>query len=226
MMNRSRKTDVVAGLLFLSVFGLGVTVLQVLQGPWLYSDTFLADVAPHSTAIIASVLLGFLSGSLTILISTLLYPLFRNVDTGLAHLYIAFCVVNFIAIGIDNVGTLSMLELSREYLESDPSGKEHVQALSHLVYRAHWWSHQSYLLLSCLPVFTLYAILYRGRLIPRVLSAFGMAAAVLMLLGITSAMFGHSISDNMLLPIALIQIVFPLWLLFKGVDTKTRLSPA
>jgi hypothetical protein len=34
------------------------------------------------------------------------------------------------------------------------------------------------------------------------------------------SIFGNSISMNMLLPIGLIQLIFPLWLIFKGLNSS------
>jgi hypothetical protein len=90
--------------------------------------------------------------------------------------------------------------------------------LETLVYQRHRWTHYFYLLLSCFPVFVLYYTLYLSKLVPRIISIFGIFAVVLMFIEEVLSIFGHSISMNMLLPIALVQITLPLWLLFKGLS--------
>jgi hypothetical protein len=55
-----------------------------------------------------------------------------------------------------------------------------------------------------------------SKLIPKVLSIVGIIAVILMFIEILFSILGHSISMNMLLPIGLIQLILPLWLLFKG----------
>jgi hypothetical protein len=43
---------------------------------------------------------------------------------------------------------------------------------------------------------------------------------LLMFIEILFSIFGNSISMNMLLPIGLIQLILPLWLIFKGFDSS------
>ena len=58
------------------------------------------------------------------------------------------------------------------------------------------------------------------KLTPRALSGFGVIAALLMFIEILATIFGKGISSNMMLPIGLIQLIFPFWLLFKGLNSS------
>ncbi|HAT65767.1 MAG TPA: DUF4386 domain-containing protein, partial [Flavobacteriaceae bacterium] len=160
---------------------------------------------------------SILSGLATITVATLLLPIFKRHNPHLAYVYFAFCILGFIAIMIDNVSVISMLELSNEYVKN--GNHTSVDMLETLVYQRHRWTHYFYLLLSCFPVFVLYYTLYLSKLVPRIISIFGIFAVILMFIEEVLSIFGHSISMNMLLPIALIQITLPLWLLFKGLNT-------
>jgi hypothetical protein len=61
-------------------------------------------------------------------------------------------------------------------------------------------------------------------LIPKIISAIGIIAVILMFIEILLSILGHSISMNMLLPIGLIQLFFPIWLLFKGLNLPVEKS--
>ena len=117
---------------------------------------------------------------------------------------------------IDNVSVLSMLELSKEYVNENQSSG----TLETLVYKKHWWTHYFYLLISCFPVFVLYYALYLSKLVPRIISVFGIIAIILMFIEELSSIFGHGISMNMLLPIGLIQLILPVWLIIKGFNSS------
>ena len=56
---------------------------------------------------------------------------------------------------------------------------------------------------------------------PRVISIFGIIAALLMFAEEILSIFGHGIGMNMLLPIGLIQLILPLWLILKGLKETT-----
>ncbi len=48
----------------------------------------------------------------------------------------------------------------------------------------------------------------------------GVIAVVLMFIEIMFSIFGHSISMNMMLPMGLIQLILPIWLVIKGLNSS------
>jgi hypothetical protein len=222
-MSSDQKTEKVAGVLFLIIFILGVTIYQVLQGDVLFSKDFLTKTSLHSNQIVLSTLVNFLSGILSIIISILLLPIIQKQSQRLAYLYISFCVLHFVGISVDNIASLSILELSQIYVESQITDLETLKITGAVFYKVHWRTHYISLLISCFPVFVLFYTLYFTRLIPRVISVFGVLAVILMLIEIVSSFLGYGISMNMMLPIAIIQLFFPIWLLIKGFNQhKTK----
>jgi len=220
-MKSNKKTGRLVGLLFLLIFATGIIVYRFLQGPVLFSEDFLSVTSENSNEIIISTLLLFLSGIMSIVIAAILLPIFKKHSTTLAFLYLVFCILSFVAISIDNIGVLSMLELSNEYAKSGSDNSNILTTLGNVLSKKHWWTHYLSLLISCFPVFILYYTLYLSKLIPKIISIVGIVAVVLMFIEILFSILGNSISMNMLLPIGLIQLIFPLWLIFKGFNLST-----
>ena len=218
-MNSDKKTARIIGVIFLTIFALGVTIYQVLQGPVLFADDFLTKTATHSNQIILSTLLGMLSGILSIIISIILLPIVKRQSDRLGYLYIAFCILQFVGISIDNASVLSILELSKEFAKNELTAIDTITAMGAVFYEKHRWTHYLSLLISCFPVFVLFYTLYFTKLIPKILSVFGIIATILMFVEILFSIFEHSISMNLLLPIALIQLLFPIWLIIKGFNS-------
>lgn len=220
-MKSHKKAGRLVGLLFLLIFVTGITVYQFLQGPVLFSDDFITATSANSREIIISILLLFLSGITDVFIATILFPIFKKYSITLAILYLAFSILGFIAISIDNISVLSMLELSLEYTKNGSDNTDILHSLGNVFYKKHWWTHYLSLLISCFPVFILYYTLYVSKLIPKVISIVGIIAVILMFIEILFSILGNSISMNMLLPIGLIQLILPLWLIFKGLNSST-----
>ncbi|CAM1356368.1 DUF4386 domain-containing protein [Tenacibaculum halocynthiae] len=218
-MNSNKKTGRITGVLLLFVFISGIIIFQFLQGPILFSDNFLTSTSENSNQIISSVVLGIFSGIVSIVVAIVLLPIFKKHNMLLAYLYFAFCILNFIAIMIDNVSVISMLELSKEYVGNESNNSLNI--LETLIYKKHFWTHYFYLLISCFPVFVLYYMFFLSKLLPRIISIFGIIAVILMFIEELSSIFGHSISMNMLLPIGIIQLILPFWLIFKGMNSST-----
>jgi hypothetical protein len=213
-MYSNKKAGRISGVLFLFVFISGVVIFQVLQGPVLFSDDFLTSTSNHSNKIIGSVLLSILSGLASISIATLLLPIFKRHSIYVAFLYLVFCILNFIAIMLDNVSVVTMLELSNDLVANGDSSA--MSVIGNLVYEKHHWTHYMYLLMSCFPVFVLYYGFYVSKIVPRLISIFGIFAVLLMFVEVLFSIFGNSISMNMMLPMGLIQLAIPLWLIIKG----------
>jgi hypothetical protein len=219
-MNSNKKKGRIIGVLFLLNFITGIVVFQFLQGPVLFGDHFLTEATSNANQLIASTLLGVLMGVNAIVIAIILFPVFKKHNSNLAVAYVAFCILYFIAICIDNVSVLSMLELSQEYVKNGSTNAATYEILETLFYKKHWWTHYFSLLISSFPVLILYYTFFTSKLIPRILSGFGIFAATLLFVEIFLSLIGHSIGMNMMIPIGLVQITLPFWLLFKGLKTK------
>ncbi|MCK8480596.1 DUF4386 domain-containing protein [Psychroserpens algicola] len=218
-MESNKNTGRLVGLLFLFLFATGIIVYQFLQGPVLFSDNFLTTTSENSNKIIISTLLLFISGIISIVIAVVLLPIFKKHSVILAYLYLASTILEFITISIDNISVLSMLELSLEYTKNESGNSDILSAIGTIFYKKHWWTHYLSLLMSCFPVFILYYTFFVSKLIPKVISIIGLIAVFLMFIEVVLSLFGHSISMNMLIPIGLIQLILPLWLIFKGLNS-------
>lgn len=209
------NTGRLVGVLFLLIFIAGVATYQFLQAP-LFSDDYLSAIASGSRQLIVSVVLGLFSGIASIVIASLLLPIFKKYNASLAYIYLAFCVFSSVSIAIDNISVLSLLDFSRLYVQELTGDTTILQLMGELLYERHWWTHYLSLLISCFPAFILYRALYLSQLVPRAISLFGMLAAALMFTEQLSSILGHSISMNMLLPMGLVQLFLPLWLIVRG----------
>lgn len=212
-MNSNLKTARIVGVLFLLIFVSGVTVYQILQAP-LLSEDFLKETVTHRNQLIGSTLLNMFSGIVSISIAVLLFPVFSKYNTNLARLYFAFTLLNFIAIVIDNGSVFSLLEFSK--VSSEIKSVDTLEALQKVFSEKHWWTHYISLLTSCFPVFVLYYTFFVTKLVPKLISIIGIIASVLMFTEMLSSIFSDGISMNLMLPMAFIQLLMPIWLIVKG----------
>ena len=223
-MNSNKKKGRIIGVLFLLNFITGILVYQFLQGPILFGDNFLTDAAANENQLIISTLLGVFMGVNAIIIAIILLPIFKKHNFNLAFLYLAFCILYFIVVCIDNTSVLSMLELSKAYVTNGSTNAANYEIMETVFFKRHWWTHYFSLLISSLPVFVLYYTFYTSKLIPRILSGFGILAATLLFVEIALSIFGQGLGMNMMLPIGLIQLILPIWLLIKGLKSQAEVE--
>lgn len=215
-----KKSGRIVGVLFLLNFVAGIIIYQILQGPVLFSKEFIALGAEKSSNLIISILLSVINGTASIAIAMILLPIFKKYHAKLAMAYLVFCVVYFMAMMVDNFSVFSMMQFSQEHAQNVNENSDSVQVLGDLLYKRHWWTHYISLLTSCLPVFVLYYNLFLSKLIPRAISIFGLVAVTLMFIQTLASIFGHSISMMLMIPMGLIQLTLPLWLIIKSFNSN------
>jgi len=220
-MKTDKNLGRIVGFLFLLVFINGIIIYQVLQGPVLFSDEFLTLTVQNANKIISSVLLQCGSGLMQIAVAILTLQIFNKVNKKLGFTYLALCILYFIMLAVDNISVLVLLEVSRAFVYETNITVDNVENISSIFYKNHWWTHYLSLTFSCLPAFTLYFILYAGKLIPKFISVFGMIAVLLMFIEMLFSLYDLSIGMYMIMPIALVQLVLPFWLIIKGLNSGT-----
>jgi len=211
----------IVGILLLTSIILGVVIYQILQGP-LFADDFLTSTSDNKNHIITSTFLGLLNGVITIIIAVVILPVFKQYNFGLSFLYLSFTIVYFAMIAIDNISTLSILELSISYSKHQEVNSESFGIISELLYQKHWWTHYMSLLTSSFYMFTFYLLFYQSKLIPRILSVGGLIAVSMMFIEILSSIFGQSIGMILMLPLGIVQLSLVVWLLIKGIKQNNK----
>lgn len=215
-----KKTGRLAGVLLLFTFISGIFNFQFLQSSVLSSKDFVITALENETNLIFSTILGTFSGIASLIVAILFLPIFRKKHIYLAFLYLVFCVINFVALMIDNHNVLEMSEFSKAFAKNTDNASNSLNIMKTVIAQKHLWTHYFYLLVSCFSVFVLYYTLFVSKLVPRILSGFGVLAVLFMFIQVLATIFKQSISMDMMIPIALIQFIFPIWLIFKGLKTE------
>ena len=175
----------------------------------------------RKTAIIVGVL--FMGFALA-MVPVVMFPVFKKVNEVLA----LGCVVFRGA--LESVGYMAtaamwllLVELSREHAEAASSGAPHFQTLGALLAgpTATYLTTIAFSLGSLM----FYYLFYQSRLVPRWLSIWGLAGAVLYLATPLLDMFGHGLGILMA-PLAVAEIVLAVWLIAKGFSAPALASVA
>jgi hypothetical protein len=153
----------------------------------------------------------------------MLFPTLKKYSEALALGYVGFRVAESVILALAAVGPLLLITLSQEYMASGSSDISMFQALGGLVIAAR--GHLASLLTPIffgLGALLLYYLLYRSKLVPRLISVWGLIAVVAVLAWNLLEAFGLSISAGMVfgLPIILNEIFLGIWLLAKGFNSS------
>ncbi len=187
------------------------------------SAGLLENAARMPNQVRAAVLLLFAGSAIAIAVAAAAWPSFRRYSSAMALWLLALAVAAFTLQTVDNAHLLSMLSLSQEYAKAGAAKPELFQALAIVAGSARKWAHYSYLLVAVSWILLLFVLLFRFRLVPRVLAALGVMAAVLQIIGVTlRGMFGYPPQMWMAVPMAPVYGGLALWLIVRGFDERDR----
>ena len=208
----------VIGILLLSQMAAGLTLpFILLDGSVVGYPGFLTAAAEHSFQVRAAVLIAFVGAALTVSLAIAALPVFRRYSIGTALGFLAVCAISGTLDVVHNASVMSMLSLSRRYLEAGASDAGLYQALAAVVHSARGWAHYTQLVAVGVWIFGFYSSLWRFRLVPRALASLGLIGILLQFTGVTlPAFLGYSQEARMAMPMGVIQMAVAIWLMAKG----------
>jgi uncharacterized protein DUF4386 len=215
-MSSENRAGRIIGILFILLMAGSGVVNFVLEAPLFGTPGFLVNAAPHARQIGLAALLGLGLEALWIGVAVTAFPIFRERDRAMALWLVALAAVTLAVAVMESIGVMSMVSLSEAYLKAGAAQREQIETVRVVVASARNWAHYMGRILDGVTAFFFYAALFRFALVPRVLSGFGLLAAVLMLASIGMPFFGHGVVFPMLAPLGLSQLILALWLLTKG----------
>ena len=224
-MDSNRKTAIIVGVLF--IFAIVMLFIgEALYKPILDSPDYLDNAYPNKTVVITGILLEFTGVPAVVLLSLFLFPVLKRYNEVLALGYVVFRLFEAALLSVAYISKLLLVNLSQNYLSKGGVDASYFQYIGSSIQSVdHWAGTQGliYHIAFTLGSLMLYYVLYRSKLVPRFISAWGFIAAIALLTGsvlINIDMF-TGISEVGLelifaLPIAVAEIMLSIWLIVKG----------
>lgn len=226
MTTDQRAARTIALLLLVQMIG-GPVVNFLLMGRVVAAPGFLQNAATHSFEIGLAALLGPAMGMLSVGIAIAAWPVLRRHGRATGLWLLALAIASLALVAVEASTVLSMRSLSEAYAAAgavDDGGQ--FQALATVVGAARTWAHYMNLIVVGAMTAVLYGALLRFALVPRALAAFGLAAALLMLVAVAMPVFGQRIVFPLLAPLGLAHLALVPWLLARGFAERSLPAPA
>jgi hypothetical protein len=213
-----REQSIIIGILYVLVFIAGVfSVSNIVDSP-----DYLTKSAFNSNHINRAAIVQLLMAVFYIAIMILFFPILKNYNKELA---IGFLSLRILAVVFTIIGAIllfSILKLSQEYINiPDLDSTRYSMAGSQLRYYRDLTNHVGMIVSLCLGSIVLYVILFQSGLIPPWISIWGIIGALIAISASILIMANQLEIKNttyliLNIPIALQEIVFAIWLIFKG----------
>ena len=220
-MYAARTTAKVAGILFIAASALAIVGGSLLSP--LGASDYLSEVAASEGQVVSGALLETLLAVSVFAIAATLFPILRRHNEGMALGYVGMRVVEGVFIGAAATSGLLVLSLSR----NAGAGAE---PLGTVLLAARDWTYLiGTMFVFGLSALMLNAMLYRSRLVPVWLSAWGFIGGALLVARAVAELFGQEFSGAVqgvfAAPIGLQEMVLAVWLIVKGFEVSHLPTP-
>jgi hypothetical protein len=222
-MDSYRKTAIIVGLLFIIATVTAIITFAFI-GSTQETPLNFATVSANEFQIATAVLFWIILAISVAGIGFMMYPILKKYHEGFALGYISFRLIESICIIIASIALLSLLTLSQEFVTGNLEATNY-QPLGSLLLALQDWSFEiGTMILLGLGGFFIYYPLYELKLVPRVLTIWGLIGAACILLYGVLGLFGLTTDSAVLnllaAPIAIQEMVFAVWLIVKGFNPK------
>jgi hypothetical protein len=175
---------------------------------------YLISVSANKTQVTIGVSLELVNGIAVIGIAIMLFPILKQHDEGLALGYVGFRIIESILCIVTAIIPLLLITLSKEYSEAPDA--PYIQFLGTILRTLRSDLAEIFIpLFFSLGALLFYSLLYKSKLIPRFISAWGFIGAIFIFTLIFLEV-GVIINLILVLPIILNEIFLGIWLISKG----------
>ncbi|MFB9326418.1 DUF4386 domain-containing protein [Paenibacillus aurantiacus] len=185
---------------------------------------FLAGLDADRTDLVAGLLLELVNAIAVAGIGMLLYPMLRQHNEALALGYFGARIIEASILIISLAGPLVLIALGEDYAAAEGANRSYLRAIAQAAVDAHFMLFELAMTVLSLGSLLLCYVLFRSKLVPRVLSLIGFIGYAGLLASSCLAIAGRDIGAVLYIPGAIFEILFPLWLIVKGANPRTEKS--
>lgn len=209
-------TGRLVGALLLVAMATGLWSNFGLVDPIVDGAGFLANGANQPLRFGLAALLGLATSAMGLAAAILAWPVLRQYNASLGLAYLLLVAIGFAVSAAEQASFLSMQSLSRQYAANAGADPQLFEILRGVVSANRNWIHFIDKLIGGASLLLLHLALFRARLVPRALAAFGVVAALTQMGGIAQELFSRDLPMLMLAPLAIAQLLLCLTLLARG----------
>ncbi|MBK9925059.1 MAG: DUF4386 domain-containing protein [Anaerolineales bacterium] len=231
-MNTYRKTAVIVGILF--IIGTVSGILSGVVTASIRADaTYPLNVSANETQWIAGTLLVLLMGLSLAMMPVMLYPILKKHNEVLALGAVLFRgVIEAMSYVVMVISMLLMVTVSEASVNPQIADTSIFRALGTMLIATNDWTEMWGALVFSIGALMIYIPFYQTRLVPRWLSGWGLIGGVLYIIANLVGMFGQQhvapeigVGIGLLLvPTAIQEMVFAVWMIVKGFNPSAITS--
>ena len=223
-MNSERKLSVALGTAFLfqattSLISGMIPMSLIVPGN---IDQSMINIAGHAGLMRANFLGDLITGVGVIALSVLLFVVLRKHSEILALIAVGCYMLEIVLGAVSRIPAFALLRISQEYVAN--GRPEDLRTLGNLALETMNFGFGLLMLPFCIGGILFYYLLYKSRLIPRVLSVWGLVSVPVVLVATVFVISGYKVPFFVYVPYIPFEWVVGAWILIRGLAGPTELE--
>jgi hypothetical protein len=218
-MNNAHQTSRILGVAFVLQFVTSILSGTLLRQSWFVPGDIGASMIriAHNTGLLrANIIVDMLTALGIIFLGSMLFITLRKQNEKMALTALGFYILEAALLATSRLATFSLLRLSQDYVVAGQSAIW--QTLGQVAFDAMEFVGSSlHILAFVLGGVLFYYLLDKARIVPRVLSLWGLIAVLPFLIGAPLAVMGYEVPTAVYLPYIPFELVIGIWILVKGI---------
>jgi hypothetical protein len=220
-MNAVNKTSRILGIAFLlqaiSSLTSGLIWNQGLIVPGNINESMI-NIANNPCLIRIYILGEMITAVGVIFLGAILFVTLRKQNEQIALVALGFYILEGTLLAASKIATFSLLRISQEYVTAGHPA--YLQTIGNLAIEATNYGMTLLMWAFSLGAILFYYLLDKSRIVPRVLSLWGLITVFPCLIGTLSSMFGYKLPFAIYLPYVPFEFVIGVWILVKGIKNE------
>lgn len=170
-----------------------------------------------------SILVELLTSVGIVCLAVYLFLNLRDTNRELSYIALGLWLVEAITLAVSKIGTLGLISLSQEFTAAGSVQSSFFESTGNFLY--YGFDRQLntiHMLFYTAGGIIWYSLMIKSKLVPRVISIFGLTAVSISIFGIMLTILGYEISMFFHLPILPFELVIGSWLLFSKKNNRLQ----
>ncbi len=225
-MNKANNTSRILGAAFLLQFVTSLGSAMLLRQAWWVPGDINASmikIANNAALLRANVIVDVLTALGVIFLGSMLFITLRRQNEKMALTALGFYILEAALLATSRLATFVLLRLSQEFAATGQTA--YLPLLGQIAFDSMEFVGSSlHMLAFCLGGVLFYYLLDKARIVPRVLSLWGLITVLPFLVGAPLAVMGVEVPMAVYVPYVPFELVIGIWILIKGIKGEMTMD--
>ncbi len=223
-MDNVSKTSRVLGIAFVLQFVTSILSGTLLRQSWFVPGDINASmirIADNAALLRANIIVDMLTALGVIFLGCMLFIALRRQNEKMALTALGFYILEAALLATSRLATFALLRFSQEFVATGQPAS--LPLLGQVAFDTMEFVGSSlHMLAFCPGAVLFYYLLDKARIVPRVLSLWGLITVLLFLIGAPLTIMGYEVPKAVYLPYIPFELVIGIWILIKGIQASSE----